>query len=79
MALRGAAPTSRLFATAGDRGAAVRAMAAGAAVIAQRLHARAARRDRRLGGSGGTTLATAAMRALPFGVPKLMVIDGRER
>ena len=59
---------------AGDRGAAVRAMAAGAAVIARRLHtegqldAIAA-----LGGSGGTALATEAMRALPFGVPKLMV------
>src|SRR5207302_2833097 len=26
-----------------------------------------------LGGSAGTTIATAAMRALPFGVPKLMV------
>ena len=59
---------------AGDRGAAVRAMAAGAAVIARRLHA-----DGQLdaiaalGGSGGTALATEAMRALPFGVPKLMV------
>ena len=26
-----------------------------------------------LGGSAGTTIGTAAMRALPFGVPKLMV------
>ena len=26
-----------------------------------------------LGGSAGTTIATAAMRALPFGLPKLMV------
>ena len=26
-----------------------------------------------LGGSAGTTIATAAMRALPFGMPKLMV------
>jgi uncharacterized protein (UPF0261 family) len=33
-----------------------------------RLHALAG-----LGGSGGTTIATAAMRALPVGVPKLMV------
>jgi uncharacterized protein (UPF0261 family) len=60
--------------SAGDRGAAVRVMAAGAAVIARRLHA-----DGQLdaiaalGGSGGTALATEAMRALPFGVPKLMV------
>jgi len=27
-----------------------------------------------LGGSGGTSLATPAMRALPVGVPKLMVL-----
>src|SRR6202035_1731134 len=26
-----------------------------------------------LGGSAGTTIGTAAMRALPFGIPKLMV------
>jgi uncharacterized protein (UPF0261 family) len=59
---------------AGDRGAAVRAMAAGAAVIARRLHAEG-QLDAiaALGGSGGTALATEAMRALPFGVPKLMV------
>ena len=59
---------------ADDRGAAVRAMAAGAAVIAQRLHAEG-QLDAiaALGGSGGTALATEAMRALPFGVPKLMV------
>ena len=58
----------------GDRGAAVRAMAAGAAVIARRLHAEG-QLDAiaALGGSGGTALATEAMRALPFGVPKLMV------
>jgi uncharacterized protein (UPF0261 family) len=58
----------------GDRGAAVRAMAAGAAIIAQRLHAEG-QLDAiaALGGSGGTALATEAMRALPFGVPKLMV------
>ena len=58
----------------GDRGAAVAAMTAGLAETARRLHA-----EGRLGaiaaigGSGGTALATAAMRALPFGVPKLMV------
>jgi uncharacterized protein (UPF0261 family) len=63
-ALRGAA----------DRGAAVRAMAVGATVIARRLHAEG-QLDAiaALGGSGGTALATEAMRALPFGVPKLMV------
>jgi uncharacterized protein (UPF0261 family) len=64
----------RELAKAGDRGAAIEAMARGAAEIAKRLHA-----DGRLdavlalGGSGGTAIATAAMRALPVGVPKLMV------
>jgi len=59
---------------AGDRGAAIGVMAAGAAVILQRLHD-----DGRIqgvlgmGGSAGTTIATTAMRALPLGVPKVMV------
>lgn len=59
---------------AGDRGRAVAAAAEGAARLATRLH-----RDGRLsgviglGGSAGTTIATAAMRAVPVGVPKLMV------
>ncbi|MCP3820615.1 Tm-1-like ATP-binding domain-containing protein [Streptomyces sp. A3M-1-3] len=58
----------------GDRGAAVTAMARGAAETVLRLHAE----DRlhgvlALGGSGGTSIATRAMRALPLGVPKLMV------
>lgn len=53
---------------------AMEAMAAGAAAIALRLHAEG-RLDGILsmGGSGGTSIATAAMRALPVGVPKLMV------
>jgi uncharacterized protein (UPF0261 family) len=57
-----------------DRGAAVTAMAEGAAALAARLHAEG-RVDGVLGagGSGNTTIATAAMRALPVGVPKLMV------
>lgn len=57
-----------------DRGAAMTAMAAGAAVLARDLYA-AGRLDAvfSLGGSGGTSIATAAMRALPVGVPKLMV------
>lgn len=60
--------------SANDRGAAVNAMAAGAAEIARQLHAEE-RLDGilGLGGSGGTTIATQAMRALPVGVPKLMV------
>ena len=57
-----------------DRGEAVTAMARGAAEIARQLHAEG-RLDGifGLGGSGGTTIVTAAMRALPVGVPKLMV------
>jgi len=59
---------------AGDRGAAVATMARGATAVAARLLA-----DGRLdgiaalGGSGGSSLATQAMRALPVGIPKLMV------
>ena len=62
------------LAAAGDRGAAVAAMADGAAAIAIRLHAEG-RLDGilGLGGSGNSAIATHAMRALPVGVPKLMV------
>jgi uncharacterized protein (UPF0261 family) len=65
---------TRALAEAGDRGAAVEAMARGAAEVARRLHAEG-RLDGilALGGSGGTALATEAMRALPVGVPKVMV------
>ena len=58
----------------GDRGRSVAAMARGATAILRRLfeqetiHGVAS-----LGGSAGTTIATAAMRALPYGFPKLMV------
>jgi uncharacterized protein (UPF0261 family) len=57
-----------------DRGAAVSAMAAAIAPFVRDLHA-AGRCDGVLaaGGSGNTAIATAAMRALPLGVPKLMV------
>ena len=57
-----------------DRGTAMTAMAAGATRIVLDLH-RLGQLDAilALGGSGGTTVATAAMRALPIGVPKLMV------
>lgn len=59
---------------ANDRGAAMSAMAAGAAIVAKRLHAEG-RIDALLsmGGTGGTSIAAAAMRALPFGVPKVCV------
>jgi uncharacterized protein (UPF0261 family) len=64
----------RALAEAGDRGAAVEAMARGAAEVVTRLHAEG-RLDGvlALGGSGGTAVAAEAMRALPVGVPKLIV------
>jgi uncharacterized protein (UPF0261 family) len=57
-----------------DRGRSVTAMALGATAILLRLHAQGAIHGvAALGGSAGTTIATAAMRALPYGFPKLMV------
>jgi uncharacterized protein (UPF0261 family) len=62
------------LAKAQDRGRAIEAAARGVAKIVQELDAK----DQvqgviGLGGSAGTTIATAAMRALPFGIPKIMV------
>ncbi len=57
-----------------DRGAAVKAAAEGAAALIRVRHAAGDIAGvLGLGGSAGTTIATAAMRALPIGVPKLMV------
>ncbi|MCL4291338.1 MAG: Tm-1-like ATP-binding domain-containing protein [Thermoleophilia bacterium] len=62
------------LATAGDRGAAIAAMARGAAAVASGL-----REESRLdgivsiGGSGNSAIAAEAMGALPIGVPKLIV------
>jgi len=59
---------------AGDRGAAIAAMAQAAAALARRLYDEG--RIHGLlsaGGSGNTAIATAAMQALPVGAPKLMV------
>ncbi|HEV2351587.1 MAG TPA: Tm-1-like ATP-binding domain-containing protein [Terriglobia bacterium] len=60
--------------TANDRGKAVAAMADGATVIIRGLFDET-RIDGliSLGGSAGTTIGTAAMRALPVGFPKVMV------
>jgi len=63
-----------MLAKQGDRGEAVAAMSRGATVVLKRLV-----EDGlvdgviSLGGGGGTAIATAAMRALPVGFPKLMV------
>ncbi len=58
----------------GDRGKAIEAAARGAASLARDLHQRGTLDGvLGLGGSAGTTIATAAMRTLPFGLPKLMV------
>lgn len=59
---------------AGDRGRAVTAAADSAAKLLARMHREHAVAGLlALGGSAGTTIGTAAMRALPLGVPKLMV------
>lgn len=57
-----------------DRGAAVSAMAEGAAAIVRGLH-EAGRVDGAiaLGGTGGTSIGARAFRELPLGVPKLVV------
>lgn len=77
-------PREELFAAGGvplaelrakrDRGEAVRGAAQAAAAFLGREHA-AGRVSGvlGLGGSAGTTIATAAMRSLPLGVPKVMV------
>ena len=62
------------LAKSGDRGQAIAAMTRGVERIVPdlfergRVHAAIG-----LGGSAGTTMATAAMRALPMGVPKVMI------
>ena len=57
-----------------DRGETVAAMAKAATILLPQLH-RQGRIDAviSLGGGGGTSISTAAMQALPLGVPKLMV------
>src|SRR5919107_5276725 len=62
------------LATLTDRGSAVQAMCAAAPVLVRRLFDEGRCQGvLGAGGSGGTAIATAAMRALPVGVPKLMV------
>jgi uncharacterized protein (UPF0261 family) len=59
---------------AADRGAALEVMTRGAAALAARFYTEG-KFDGvlALGGSGGTVIATAAMQALPVGLPKVMV------
>jgi len=71
---RAAGADPKALAATADRGAAVGAMARGAAAVARRLHGEGRLHGiAGLGGSSGTAIATAAMQALPVGVPKLMV------
>jgi uncharacterized protein (UPF0261 family) len=58
----------------GDRGEAIAAMARGAAAVAARLHGEGRLEGIvGLGGSAGTAVVSSAMRALPVGVPKVLV------
>lgn len=73
VAAAGGADLSSLRA-AGDRAAGIDAMQRGVAVVVSELH----QQHRVLGiigfgGSGGTSVGTSAMRALPLGIPKVMV------
>lgn len=64
----------RALAEAADRGRAVEAMTRGISRLIQEFHqARRIQAVVAMGGSAGTTMATAAMRALPMGIPKVMV------
>jgi uncharacterized protein (UPF0261 family) len=57
-----------------DRGIAMAAMCTGVAVVAADLHRRGSLDGIiGMGGGAGTTICTSAMRALPFGIPKLML------
>ncbi|MFC6827055.1 Tm-1-like ATP-binding domain-containing protein [Halopelagius fulvigenes] len=58
----------------GDRGESMDAMGRGAARVVEELHEEGALDGvLGLGGSGNTSVVTTAMRALPYGVPKLVV------
>jgi uncharacterized protein (UPF0261 family) len=57
-----------------DRGAAMTAMGRGAAAVLERLHGEGRLQGAiSIGGSGNASVAAAAMRGLPVGVPKLIV------
>ena len=66
--------TLKVLRAAGDRGSAMKVMGAGVALCAKKLYD-----EGRfagiigMGGSGGSSVVTAAMRALPVGVPKVCI------
>lgn len=71
---RAAGTTVENLRTRGDRGQAVDAMQRGASLLLPAWYARGEFHGvLGLGGGGGTTMVTAAMRTLPVGVPKMMV------
>ncbi len=71
---RAAGEQIEALAEAGDRGRAVSAMTRGVEKIVPELYAQGRIQGvSGIGGSAGTTMATAAMRALPMGVPKVML------
>jgi len=71
---RAAGEDARALAESGDRGRATAAMGRGAAALLLTLHEQGRLQGvLGLGGSGGSSIVTTAMRALPLGVPKLMV------
>jgi len=73
VATAGGASLSTLI-TEADRGRAVTAMSRGATVVVQRmLEQGQVDAIIAMGGGAGTSIGTAAMRALPLGIPKVMV------
>lgn len=71
---QGAGTTLDVLRSEHDRGAAIAAMANGATAIVTELAATGQIQGiAAIGGSGGSSLATQAMRNLPVGLPKLMV------
>jgi uncharacterized protein (UPF0261 family) len=69
-----AGTTLEALRSSGDRGAAMSAMAAGAAVVARQLHDEGRFAGAiGLGGTGGSSVISAAMREMPIGLPKVLV------
>jgi uncharacterized protein (UPF0261 family) len=74
MVARAAGDEIEVLSKAGDRGLAVSVMTRGVEKIIPGLYAQGrVQAVIGIGGSAGTTMATAAMRALPLGIPKVMI------